>query len=417
MNLIGNAVKFTEKGYVQVSCSVANPASVSSSDEVNIKFVIQDSGIGLSPSDVELLFVPFQQADNSSTRRFGGTGLGLSISRQLVKLMNGAIGVQSELHAGSMFWFTIPVKIFHSEESKRSLLDIQNLRASLQQPQILVISGSSVTLALLNTFFTGFTVTTISNLQDAEMFLRNFSNLHAPLDFIILDDQSDEHANDLAHFLRSLHVSALQDTKIIHLYTPTTNLSRQSIFGTSTPGVVKMTKPPRQARLLQTLAGLKNLPNAIPSVSSTEVSKAVQNVAAAQRTLYGNVLIAEDNPIAQQLLVKQLQRYQLNVTATSNGNEAISEWESRDPGYFTVALFDHHMPICDGVEAAKRIRMLENKRKCQVILPIVALSADCQESTKQLCLSAGMNAFFSKPLKKSDLISLLSMFGPSLPVT
>ncbi|PBL00451.1 histidine kinase [Armillaria gallica] len=421
MNLIGNAVKFTEKGYVQVSCSVANPASVSSSDEVNIKFVIQDSGIGLSPSDVELLFVPFQQADNSSTRRFGGTGLGLSISRQLVKLMNGAIGVQSELHAGSMFWFTIPVKIFHSEESKRSLLDIQNLRASLQQPQILVISGSSVTLALLNTFFTGFTVTAISNLQDAEMFLRSFSNLHAPLDFIILDDQSDEHANDLAHFLRSLHVSALQDTKIIHLYTPTTNLSRQSIFGTSTPGVVKMTKPPRQARLLQTLAGLKNLPNAIPSVSSTEVSKAMQNVAAAQRTLYGNVLIAEDNPIAQQLLVKQLQRYQLNVTATSNGNEAISEWESRDPGHFTVALFDHrkwsYMPICDGVEAAKRIRMLENKRKCQVMLPIVALSADCQESTKQLCLSAGMNAFFSKPLKKSDLISLLSMFGPSLPVT
>ncbi|KAK0233760.1 dual-domain HisK/Mak2 protein kinase [Armillaria fumosa] len=417
MNLIGNAVKFTEKGYVQVSCSVANPASVSSSDEVNIKFVIQDSGIGLSPSDVELLFVPFQQADNSSTRRFGGTGLGLSISRQLVKLMNGAIGVQSELHAGSMFWFTIPVKIFHSEESNRSLLDIQNLRASLQQPQILVISGSSVTLALLNTFFTGFTVTPISSLQDAEMFLRNFSNLHAPLDFVILDDQSDEHANDLAQFLRSLHVSALQDTKIIHLYTPTTNLSRQSIFGTSTPGVVKMTKPPRQARLLQTLAGLKNLPNAIPSVSSTEVSKAVQNVAAAQRTLYGNVLIAEDNPIAQQLLVKQLQRYQLNVTATSNGNEAISEWESRDPGHFTVALFDHHMPICDGVEAAKRIRMLENKRKCQVMLPIVALSADCQESTKQLCLSAGMNAFFSKPLRKSDLISLLSMFGPSLPVT
>ncbi|KAL0581381.1 Chk1 protein kinase [Marasmius crinis-equi] len=121
MNLIGNAVKFTSSGSVNVSCSLENNSTTpTAQDEVRLKFVIQDTGIGLSPSDVDLLFVPFQQADNSSTRRFGGTGLGLSISRQLVKLMNGAIAVESELHVGSKFWFTIPVKIFNSEESHKA---------------------------------------------------------------------------------------------------------------------------------------------------------------------------------------------------------------------------------------------------------------------------------------------------------
>lgn len=134
MNLIGNGVKFTESGYVRVICSV-DRTKMPSAGEVYLRFVIQwahsqmfrhfcsfcqrDTGIGLSPSDVDLLFVPFQQADNSSTRKFGGTGLGLSISRQLVKLMGGEIGVDSLQGVGSTFWFSIPVKIFESAESRK----------------------------------------------------------------------------------------------------------------------------------------------------------------------------------------------------------------------------------------------------------------------------------------------------------
>ncbi|KAJ3761553.1 dual-domain HisK/Mak2 protein kinase [Lentinula raphanica] len=426
MNLIGNAVKFTANGSVQVTCTLdkgQTPSSNSTeSDEVNLKFTIQDTGIGLSPSDVELLFVPFQQADNSSTRRFGGTGLGLSISRQLVKLMKGVIAVESELNVGSKFWFTIPVKIYNSGEAQKYLYDIENLRSGLTKPRpphIVVCSGSPVTLTLFGHILPGFSVVLASTIADTEKYLRDLGDRTVPVDFVILDDQSEVHAEELAKFIHDLHYVTLQDTKVIHLYTPTTSLSGRSVFGNNSPGVVKMTKPPRKARLLQTLAGLKNLPNAMPTAPLSDVIRAMDDIAAAQRTLFGNVLIAEDNPIAQNLLVKQLERYQLNVTATSNGNEAISEWEAHEPGYFSVALFDHHMPICDGVEASKKLRHLENKRKVSIMLPIVALSADCQESTKQLCLSAGMNAFFSKPLKKSkliklcDLTSLLSMFGPS----
>jgi len=414
MNLIGNAVKFTATGSVKVVCSLDRVSSISPG-EIHLKFEIYDTGIGLSASDVDLLFVPFQQADNSSTRRFGGTGLGLSISRQLVKLMGGAIGVTSEPDRGSMFWFTIPIKIHNSQESERYTREIETMRSALAAPrplQILIASGSEATLALLKTMLQGFYVKAVSSAQEARHYLQTIPGDGPPLDFVILDDQSETHGDELARLLHATSIPTFKETKVINLYTPTTSSSGQAVFSNSKiPGVMKMTKPPRMARLLQTLANLKNLPHLVVPHHTSEVTKAMEDIDNAQRTLFGNVLIAEDNPVAQNLLVKQLQRYNLNVFPTSNGEEAIAEWEAHEPGFFSVALFDHHMPICDGVEAAKRIRLLESKRKVPILLPIVALSADCQDSTKQLCLSAGMNAFFSKPLRKGDLASLMSMFN------
>lgn len=418
MNLIGNAVKFTAYGSVRVICSV-DKSTPTPPGEANLKFVIQDTGIGLSSSDVDLLFVPFQQADNSSTRRFGGTGLGLSISRQLVKLMGGAIGVQSELGVGSVFWFTLPVKIYESEESRQALEEISRLKALLTNPhppRLLVSSASSATQALMSTMLSGFYVTTTSSVQEAEACLRSTQPSDTPLDFVILDDQSEARVDELTHVLHSLSNEVLKDTKVIHLFTPTTdNLAGTPMLrNDAVAGIVRITKPPRQARLLHTLANLKNLPSQAPLAPLLSLSAIKEEEALARRSLYGNVLVAEDNPVAQKLLIAQLQRYQINVVATSNGEEAIAEWEKHEPGYFSVALFDHHMPICDGVEASKRLRIMENKRRVPMVLPIIALSADCQESTKQLCLSAGMNAFFSKPLKKGDLLTLLSSFGESL---
>ncbi|KIP05676.1 hypothetical protein PHLGIDRAFT_128752 [Phlebiopsis gigantea 11061_1 CR5-6] len=412
MNLIGNAVKFTQSGYVRVICSV-DRNTMSTAGEVNLKFVIQDTGIGLSPSDVDLLFVPFQQADNSSTRRFGGTGLGLSISRQLVKLMGGAIGVRSELGVGSEFWFTIPVKTCESQESKDALAEIQSLKLQLMRPfpsRVLVASQSPATRSLLNTMLTGFFVNSVGSIEEVQQYIYDSRVVSPGLDFIILDEQSEARADDLCRFLHQFPNDPFKDTKLVHLYTPTTDsLTGHSTFENSVPGVERMIKPPRTAKLLQMLATLKNpAQQQILSVGGPGPSDEQQSLSA--RTLYGNVLIAEDNDIARKLLIRQLEKFDLNVVATTNGEEAVMQWESRGPGYFSIALFDHHMPICDGVEACKRIRLLESARRTGTLLPIVALSADCQESTKQLCLSAGMNAFLSKPLKRNDLITLLAMF-------
>ncbi|KIY45235.1 dual-domain HisK/Mak2 protein kinase [Fistulina hepatica ATCC 64428] len=416
MNLIGNAVKFTARGSIRVTCSVDS----SEPGERRLKFDIEDTGIGLSTSDINRLFRPFQQADNSSTRRFGGTGLGLSISSQLVKLMGGAIGVKSDLNRGSKFWFHIPLKVYEGEDSHNYMLEIDHLKSLLNLPtsrRILICSASEATLALLTNMVAGYDVHLVTSIPETEAQIQTLGTQSPGIDFVILDDQSERQADDLLRFLRSTGLPALSTTKIIHLYTPTTSRASHSIFSDSSAGVIKMTKPPRKLRLLQALAQNMNA-SSTPSISMPpppppSSAKAKVKPEAPQRTLYGNVLIAEDNQVARHLLVKQLERQALRVTATTNGNEALAEWESHPPGYFTVALFDHHMPICDGVEAAKRLRVMEDKRKAPISLPIVALSADCQESTKQLCLSAGMNAFFSKPLKKDDLTGLLSMFGPT----
>ncbi|KAG6896744.1 hypothetical protein C0992_006406 [Termitomyces sp. T32_za158] len=395
MNLIGNAVKFTAKGFVRVTCSVAERHGT------------------MEP--------------NSSTRRFGGTGLGLSISRQLVKLMGGAIAVRSELNSGSTFWFTLPVKIYNTEETRKSSQEIEQIKLRLMipsPPTILVCSTSTATLTFLHTMLHDFHVECVSSAQEAKSKLADYQNLLMSLDFFILDEQSEDGLTEILRYIHGIQTRAFQETKIIHLYTPTTSDSGQLVFGTSSiPGVVKMTKPPRTARILHTLAETKHVLNSL-TPTTTVVSRAMEDLATAQRTLYGNILIAEgklnsslrhvelvaqsfliDNPISQKLLIKQLERLNLSVTATGNGEEAIAAWEAHEPGYFSAALFDHHMPICDGVEATKRLRHMESVRKCEVCLPsveVVALSADCQESTKQLCLSAGMNAFFSKPLKKGE---------------
>ncbi|KAI6136939.1 STKc type histidine kinase [Pisolithus sp. B1] len=414
MNLIGNAIKFTESGSVTVSCSIDKEPMHASSEQVFIKFSVKDTGIGLSPDARGMLFVPFQQVDNSSTRRFGGTGLGLSISRQLVKLLGGSIGVDSNVDVGSSFWFTIPVKICETQELRKASSEIERLRSILTQPRpskVVICSISSATRALLRSILKGFDVTLLSDLDAVRSHLEGYRR-DDQLDFLILDDQFQTQVADVIQILRCPKTPALYHTKIVHLYTPTTqSLSESAAIG-GNPNVAKIIKPARKLRILQVLAELKGVAFSTPPSPVVTMSPVVETP---QRTLFGSVLIAEDNAVAQNLLVKQLERYQLKVVATNDGQEALNVVQHGNHvnhGYFALALFDHHMPVCDGVEATRRLRKLESVRCPTISLPIVALSADAQESTKQCCLSAGMNLFLSKPLKKTDLMSLLEMFGP-----
>ena len=158
---------------------------------------------------------------------------------------------------------------------------------------ITVCSSSSATLAFMETILTGFRVTVLRSIEEVHSHLSSQASAAHPEDFIILDDQTERHADDLAKFVGSLG-GVLQETKVIQLYTPTMSRTGHPVFGkSSTPGVVRMTKPPRRARILQTLAGLKNLPHEISPSHVTDIAKAVDDVSTAQRILNGHVLVAE----------------------------------------------------------------------------------------------------------------------------
>lgn len=203
--------------------------------------------------------------------------------------------------------------------------------------EILVYSPSEATIkfldAILNEFHL-FSTTAASALKDR---IQEHVTARTPIDFIVLDDQTEGGAERLTQELWKI---GFKETKVIHLYTPTISRTGQPVFPTNKhPSIFRLTKPPRKSRVLQVLAELKNLPNKLSASPTSELTKAIEEVSTAQRTLYGNVLIAEgnilhiyklffisqalDNPIAQNLLVKQLERYDLNVTATNNGDEAI----------------------------------------------------------------------------------------------
>lgn len=221
----------------------------------------------------------------------------MSISRQLVKLMGGEIGVDSEPGIGSVFWFSIPVKIYESDESKKGVEELEDLKTRLLEPQpprILITTPSDATAHLLENMLNGFSVSTVGSIDEAEERLHSTDPKLKAVDFIVVDHQSEARVDEIAKTLQATKSASTAKTKIIHLFTPTAeSLSKQPTIDNAQLGIVRMTKPPRRARLLQTLAALKDVKSNLTTGPHSDVMKAMGDLAAAKRTVFGNVLIAE----------------------------------------------------------------------------------------------------------------------------
>ncbi|KAG0808632.1 hypothetical protein G6F20_009421 [Rhizopus arrhizus] len=421
-NLLGNAIKFTHHGGVEIKCHLDN--SLDEDDQlkkdnnecIRLKFEVTDTGIGICPEEQQRLFEPFSQLDGGTTRKYGGTGLGLSICLQLVRLMAGDIGVESKPEMGSNFWFTVIV----NKENKKACSGRNGKPAALrffqQNHRILLATCSNLNAKMMQSLLSDFNLANTSDTHQAV-----FKALQEHYQILILDIPPNP-SGFITHQIQSVVDDPECELHIVLLYTPSSEghrIAAEAInSGSDRRGrLVKMAKPVRRTkllRLLEIVISEKKPGSAAPSLTPVIPTRMKDYFSQEELELYTekSVLIAEDNLVARKLLKQQLEKLGFSVEAASDGEEAIQMYKQRPPNYFSLAFFDHHMPKCDGVEATKRIRSLEKKTGCR--LPIVALTADIQASAKQVCVDAGMDDYLTKPLVPKNLAATLRQLYPSI---
>ena len=384
LNLVGNAVKFTERGDVVVD--VATDAVTA--DDASLRFTVSDTGIGIAPEKQWQIFGPFVQADASTTRRFGGTGLGLTISAQLVELMGGRIWLASEAGHGSRFSFTLTFA--------RAARPAQELRVPdrLRGLRVLVVDDSSTTLTVLEGLLREWQAVpgTADAAEIALTMLRAAATAGTPWAVTLIDAQMP--GVDGASLAREiLRDAGLASTKVIMLTSagrPQGPARRQADVAIA----ARLSKPLKQSDLREALLDV-TAPAAAP-----RPTRAAGGRSAPRRRL--EVLVAEDNATNQTLVAHVLGRRRHRVTPVSTGRDAVAAATSRA---FDLILMDVQMPGMDGFAATAAIRAHEAGSGRRT--PIVALTAHTTAGDRDRCLAAGMDAFVAKPLRPVTLLAAI----------
>jgi two-component system, sensor histidine kinase and response regulator len=359
LNLIGNAVKFTERGRVVVRALLAE----TSSRYARVRFEVQDSGIGIDEETLPKLFEPFVQADGSASRTYGGTGLGLSISKRLVELMDGGMGVASAPGSGSLFWFTAR---FGRPSAVGSSRHVYGVRA-------LVASSDEVFCDIVSRYVEAWGIPALC-VRDAE---QAFEAIRAR--------NAEQSAEDTADWIAIVDGDDAATT-------PATDALRASpAFGPARIIPIgrdeRLTSPIRQSNLFDRIAeALGNIPQP-PDYASVE-----------EHGTGGTVLIVEDNQSLQDILVHQFAALGIPAKVVSDGVEAV---EAVKAERFSLVFMDCHMPNMDGFAATHAIRVSEATTGGHV--PIVAMTANAFKEDREACLAAGMDDYLSKPVRMNDL--------------
>lgn len=385
LNLVGNAIKFTESGEVAIRVTQISQ----SRDTAKIRFSVNDTGIGIRPEDIETLFDNFQQADSSITRRFGGTGLGLSICRRLVELMDATIHVESKFGTGSRFFFDVEFPVV-----ERRKVD----RAALQSPRwrTLVVDDNDTNTRIFEGYLRKLNMPFVS-CDSASAALEEIDRANAdghPFKLVVTDYSMPEmDGGDLARRIREKTKG--QDVKIILA----SSVSHLRSLEEALDGVVdyRLLKPLRMRTFEDAVAELMkdSLP---PPTPQPTVDSAPEEAPSAKL----KVLFVEDNQTNQMLGTKLLDKAGHDTELAVDGAEAV-EAASLFP--YDVILMDIHMPVLDGLSASAQIRSSDGPNKNT---PIIALTADVMEDTRERCTQAGVNDLLHKPYAYEDLTAALS---------
>jgi len=378
MNLIGNAIKFTEQGEVVISVSAA-----AQDGTAQLRFAVRDTGIGIAPEHVQSVFKEFTQADSTMTRRYGGTGLGLAISQRLVKLMGGDIAVTSEVGRGSEFSFTLTLPVETAPAARSTGL------AALGGRRMLIVDDNQTNRRILREMLAaeGVNVDEASTAADGLDALRR-----TRYDLAILDVQMpDMDGFQLATAVRG--EKKLARTNLLMLTSAGQRGDGERCRELGIRGY--LTKPISRSDLLEALGTVLA---AAPGEAGTPQVVTRHTIAESRRTL--RVLLAEDNPVNQQVAVAMLVKRGHEVHVSSNGREAVDAVRERD---YDIVLMDIQMPEMDGFEATRAIRATTKGKD----LPIVGLTAHALSGERERCLSHGMTEYLAKPFRAHELFALV----------
>jgi two-component system sensor histidine kinase/response regulator len=410
VNLVGNALKFTERGEVVVSVereaqsaerqdyvTEYQPDSAPRSALCALHFTVRDTGIGVPPDKRELIFDPFTQADGSTTRQYGGTGLGLAIARRLVEMMGGRIWIDSEPGKGSTFHFTVRLGV------QKDLADrpLPVEAASIQGMPVLVVDDNATNRRILEEVLSHWQMKpTLADSGPAALeLLLQAARSGEPIPLVLLDVQMPGmDGYMLAERVRRQPEIAGTTMLLLTSSSQSGDLARRKELGIS----ASLSKPIKQADLWKALMRVLGMPLAGERSGVSAPRGEPPRDRAAQGTRRLSILLAEDNLVNQKLAVRLLERRGHRVAVANNGREAL-ELLKRQP--FDAILMDVQMPEMDGYEATAAIRREEEKTGRHIA--ILAMTAYAMKGDRERCLEVGMDGYISKPVRAKELFDSL----------
>jgi two-component system sensor histidine kinase/response regulator len=396
LNLVGNAIKFTAAGEVELRLNVEPRAS----GDVALHFVIRDTGIGIAQEKLHAIFEAFSQADGSTTRRFGGTGLGLTISTRLAHAMGGRIWVESELGAGSAFHFDVVLP------PGDPAVVSAGKNAPFENVTALVVDDNATNRRILTGMLKSWNVTsaTASSAPEALALLRAAADAGRLPNIMVTDIHMPEMDGfDLVERMRA--TPALAGVAIVML---TSGESHGDIERSRKIGVsAHLTKPARRSELRNAIAHALRAQPQLGAAAAGAAPAAGSTPARATPATPRRVLLVEDVAVNQMLAVRILEKAGHSVVVASNGREGLAALAA---GSFDVVLMDVQMPEMDGFEASRAIR--DGERTSGGYVPIIAMTAYAMTGDQERCIAAGMDGYLSKPIRARELVAAVERTWP-----
>ncbi len=385
LNLVSNAIKFTEQGEVALLIEMVDRHG----QQVTLRFSVRDSGIGMTQEQQQNLFIAFTQADSSMTRRFGGTGLGLAISRQLATLMGGSIEVESEPGQGSCFVMQLPLEV-------QAQSGLKSLPHTLENLKVLLMDANAISRDYLSRTLQGWgwQLDTAASVTSASRLVREAGASEKRYQVLLLDWLPD--TPELQALLRELReLSGNPELVVVALVAP--HEHDPEADDEMPEGVNAMlVKPVTSSRLFDKLHEVMHVATTADDAVAIEAEQPPSTPLAGAR-----LLLVEDNELNQIVARSFLDGAGADVVLAENGKQAL-EILRTDDGRFDLVLMDVQMPVMDGLTATRRIR-----DELQLRLPVLAMTAGVLESERQNCRQAGMDDFIAKPIVQAEMLGTI----------